>query len=149
MSWSSRIAALGKGVPIRTKPEDIQQQCFIEPLPPILQESAFWFPPMSQGGSSILRPLPIRPVIERLGQRPELMLSRVRSVEVCSACHRSREQDRGVNCGKLRSPCTAACAGVQEVVVKTTVTRGIGFWPLPAVPEEAQRRERSRHSCMT
>src|SRR5688572_13020685 len=134
----------------RAESEDIEQQCLVVALPAVWQKPAFWLPGLSEGDAAILRPLPINPLIQGLGQPSDFALFRNGAVEIGGARQRTSEQNRRVDRGKLTIPGATARANVEKVIVKTAITRG-SRWvkPLLALMEESQRREHALDRRMT
>ena len=87
---------------------------------------------MGDRRSSITRPIPVGPTVQRVGQGPDLSLHGRVAVEIGTDRQGAREQKRRVDRGQLTLPDTTPRFDVQEMVEEALVTRGVRFGPLRA-----------------
>src|SRR5207344_1710466 len=103
-----------------------------------MEETAFGLPSLGDRSSIILRPLPIDPAIERIGQLADFGLLAA-AVEIAAGHEHARQQQGRVDERQFALPDAASRLHVQEMIIKTLVAGGVGLLALRAAPERLQR----------
>ncbi len=143
------VAALGQRMSGRAEPQDIQQQRLIVAFPTVLEKSAFRLPAMRHRCATVLRPLPIRTAVERVGEGADVRLvGRIRiKIHSCRQC--AGQQQRTIHCRQFALPGASAGLHVEKMIKKALIAARIWFGALRAVPEKTQRGQRSRYRSGT
>src|ERR1035437_2631030 len=131
-----RVARRRQGIRRRAETERIQEHGLVVAFPAVRQKAALWLPSMRDGSSAVARPLPIGAAVERVGQCANLPLVRTILIEIDCGGEHSREQEGGVNRGKLTVPGTPSSLHVEKVVVEPFVACRVRCCPLRAGPED-------------
>src|SRR5512140_882366 len=100
----------------RTESEDIEDQRLAVAGPSIPEKSRAGLPAVRDGDAAVAGPLPVRPLVQRLGERPDLALDGRTAIEVGRGGQRPREKERRVHRGKLALPRSPPGPHLQEVV---------------------------------
>src|SRR5205085_1015488 len=102
--------------------QDVKNDCLAVTEPTIVQEAAFGLPSMRHGSFAVLCPGPVDALIQRLGQPPDLRLTRRIAGEVSARGQNSSRQKRCIHHGKLRLPNTPAGLHIEKVIVEASIT---------------------------
>ena len=130
----------------RAEPEDVKQQRLVITFPAVFDKSAFRAPAMGDGVAVVLRPLPVRAPVKRVGEGPDLQLLLCLRVKIAAGRQGSRQQESAVHRRQLAMPGAPSGLHVEKVIVKPFVARRIRFGALRSVPEEPQRLKRALQS---
>jgi len=106
-------------------------------VPAIIQEPAFWPPTQTQGGGTTLRPSPIHPTIQRIGQIADLGFAG--AVKIAASNQHARHQQAGIHHRQLALPDAQPALHIKEMIVETLVSGDILVGALRAAMKEPQR----------
>ena len=141
------IAAREQRMSGRAEPHHIEQQRLIVAFPAVLEEAAFGLPAVRDRCALILRPLPIDAAIERIGEGADFMLVGGVRTKIRSRRQRTCQQKGAIYCRQFALPGAPAGPHVEKMIVEALVAGRVRLGALRAVPEEAERRERSVYRC--
>ena len=122
----------------RAESEDIEQQALVVAFPAMWDEPVLRPPAMRQGRSAIAGPVPVGPLVERIGQVSDLGFVRRVAVEIRADRQGAREQERRVDGGKLALPNAATRFDVQEMVEEALVAGRVRLGTLRACEQVSQ-----------
>ncbi len=108
-------------------------------LPAVWDEPVLRLPAMREGRSAITGPIPIGPMVKRIGQVSDLDLVGGVAVEISADRQRTGEQECRVDGGKLALPNAATGFDVQKMVEEAFVTGGVRLGTLRACEKYLRR----------
>ena len=100
---------------------------------------------MRHRGSAVLRPSPIGPTIERIGESANFLLLRGLGVEIGTGRQGAGQQEGAIDRRQFAVPGAPACLHVEEMIVEAAMAGGVGLRSLRAVPEETQGGQSAVH----
>src|ERR1043166_9694 len=100
-------------------------------------------PAVSHSVRAVLRPLPVRAVIERRSKVSDFTLLFRVAIEIFSGSQCTGDYEGRIDGGQLAIKRTAAGLHVEKVIVEPLVSRAVWFRTLRAIPKKAQRGKRS------
>src|SRR5215204_7824353 len=106
-------------------------------------------PTVRYGICTILRPLPVRALIEGRGKISNFTFVLSVAIEILGSCQCAGDYEGRIDRREFAIKRTSARLHVKKVIIETLVARGVGFRPLWAIPEEAKRRQRSTNRIIT
>src|ERR1041384_1019066 len=98
----------------------------------------FGRPPVRYRVSTILRPLPIHASIQGHSEIANFTFLFSVAIEILGSRQCTGDHKRRIDCREFAIKRTAARLHVEEVIVKTLVSRSVRFRTLLAIPEEVQ-----------
>ncbi len=130
------------GMRRRGEGEDVEDHPLVVADPVRVDESILGMPAHAHGGRPSLGPFPIDAEVDRIGERANLLLSRVAAVVVALREQDAGEQERGVDRGQLDRLEAAAGLHVEEMIEEAAIAGGVRAGRvLRGGPEELQRFE--------
>ena len=90
------VAAHGQRMSGRAQAQNIQEHRLIVAFPTVFEKSTFGLPTVCNRRTTVLCPLPIRAVIERIGEGTDFVLVGFIGVKVNSRSQRTRQQKSAI-----------------------------------------------------
>ena len=146
----SPAIALGPGVPGRgldamqgcAQRQHMEEQGLVVSPPVVREEAALGVPAQGDGRRSRLRPRPVDPRVDRVGEPADARLPGIVAVEVGLAEQYPGQEQRRVHGGELHPLEARAGLGIEEVVEESPVARDPrGGGILARAPEKPQGAE--------
>src|SRR6185437_9556214 len=143
------IAVGGDRMGRRAQRQGIQQQRLAVTLPAVMQIAAFGFPALPDGALAVLRPAPVDPSVQLVGQLAQFGLGRRVGGEIGGRGEHAGDQHGAVDHRQLRLPHPRAGADIEKVVVEALVAGRGRAAALVAVAKEMQHQQAAPHRLGT